>query len=188
MRKIIFSAFLLGFLALISWASNPSRAATSTHVITEGAWSVYMFDEGGQKVCFISGTPVSAKGNYTKRGEIFALVSERPAEGAQNVFSYRTGYTYDLKSPITLSVGSKNFTLYSSDSTPDTAWAASQDDDNAITAALSAGKTFVVKGRSARGSDTTDSFSLTGFKKALKASQSACKGDDKTEKETPKIN
>lgn len=177
---------ILALFAALMLLMGGSAQAASTHLKTEGAWSVYTFEEGGSKVCFISANPASAKGDYKKRGEIYAMVTERPADSARNIFSYKAGYTYDSKAPITLTVGSKTFTLYTTGSTPETAWAATQEDDNAITAALGSGKTMVIKGRSARGSDTTDSFSLNGFGKALQAAKDACASPKSTEKSAPR--
>ena len=47
-------------------------------------WSAYMFIENGNKVCYMISQPKAQEGNYTKRGKIYALVTNRPAEGTSS--------------------------------------------------------------------------------------------------------
>ncbi|MFO1120388.1 MAG: invasion associated locus B family protein [Rhodospirillales bacterium] len=46
--------------------------------------------------------------------------------------------------------------------------------DRAIVAAMKAGKAMIVRGTSARGTLTTDTYSLSGFSAALAAIDKAC--------------
>lgn len=160
---------LLSLLLIISFSA---QAGEPRLIGTYGDWSAYVFDENGSKVCYMASQPVKAEGDYTKRGEIFALVTHRPAEGTRNVFSYITGYTYKSGSDVVLTADGKRFVLFTQE---DTAWAPDAEMDSSIAKAIKAGSKMVVKGTSSRGTETTDTFSLKGSSSAHDAISKECK-------------
>lgn len=158
-------------LITLSFASS-AHAAEPKEIGTYGQWTAYTYTEGGSKVCYMASEPQTAKGNYSRRGDIFALITHRPAEKTKNVFSYITGYTYKTASDVSISIdGKRNFTLFTQD---DTAWTPDAESDNELAAAVQAGSKMVVKGTSSRGTLTTDTFSLSGSSKAYDAITKAC--------------
>lgn len=136
-----------------------------------GDWTAYKFMEGGNKVCYMASQPKTSKGNYSKRGDVFALVTHRPSENTKNVFSYITGYTYKPDSEVTLEIGSEKFSLFTDN---DRAWTQDDSADQALTDALRKGSKMVVKGVSSRGTQTTDNFSLKGTGGAYDAITKEC--------------
>ena len=54
------------------------------------------------------------------------------------------------------------------------AWLASTDDEAGFVGALKAGSQLVVKGTSGRGTETTDTYSLSGITAAMQAIDAAC--------------
>lgn len=149
----------------------PAQAAEPKLLATNGAWETYVVDEGGVKVCYIASEPTKDEGNYTRRGRIIALVTNRPVEGTRNVFSYIAGYPYKAGSDATLKIGDKTFTLFTQD---DTAWAPDAAVDDKIAEAMRAGSKMVVKGVSSRGTATVDTFDLTGSGAAHEAMSKEC--------------
>lgn len=162
--------FLLCLSALLM-LSAPALANEPKILSTHGNWTAYTFQEGNGTVCYMGSQPTKAEGNYTKRGEIFALVTHRPAENTKNVFSYIAGYDYKPGSEVTLTIDKETFNLFTH---KDMAWAKDTDTDNKITNALRKGSTVTVKGTSARGTATTDTFSLRGSGAAHDAINKAC--------------
>ena len=148
-----------------------AKASDPVLIGTYGDWSAYSFMENGKKVCYMASQPKTAIGNYTKRGDIFALVTHRPSEKTKNVFSYMTGYSYKSDSSVSLDISGRKFTLFTQG---DTGWAADAAADNSITAAIKGGSAMVVKGTSSRGTATTDSFGLSGSSKAYQEISKEC--------------
>jgi invasion protein IalB len=161
---------IFGVLALISVAPA-AFAAEPTPIATHGQWSAYVVEEGAAKVCYMYSEPTEDKGNYTRRGQINALITNRPAEGTKNVFSYIAGYPYKPGSDVTVKIGNETFTLFTQD---DTAWAPDAATDNKITEAMRKGSTMVVKGTSSRGTATVDTFDLKGSGAAHDAITKEC--------------
>ena len=163
-RKVIISSaiFLL---------CNSAQATEPKLLGEHGDWTAYMFMENNSKVCYMVSHPKKTSGNYTKRGDVFALITHRPAEKSKNVFSYIAGYSYKPGSEATVMVNNQNFRLFTQD---DSAWAPDEATDNKITDAIKRGSSLVVKGSSARGTETVDTFGLSGSSSAHKAISSEC--------------
>lgn len=168
-RQIIFIA-----LAIVVFPALTQQAVAAEPRLlgTYSDWSAYVFMEGDSKVCYMASQPSKAEGNYTRRGEVFALITHRPTEGTKNVFSYITGYPYKPGSDATVKIGSTNFTLFTQD---ETAWAADAAADNKIAATIKRGSKMVIKGTSGRGTLTTDTFGLKGSSAAHEAISKECK-------------
>lgn len=164
--------FLSSLLALFAFIiASPAQASEPKLLSTHGKWSAYSFMEGGNKVCYMASQPDKAEGNYTRRGDVYALITHRPSEGTKNVFSYIAGYPYKTDSSVDVKIGSRTFKLFTQD---DTAWAPTQAMDDDLAVAIRKGSRMVVKGTSRRGTLTTDTFSLAGSSKAYEAITKEC--------------
>ena len=155
-------------LGLVSFTS-PAFAKDAKQIGTYGNWTAYTYDEDGGKVCYMASTPSESKGDYTKRGTVYAMVTHRP--GARNVFSYLTGYTYAKGARVTLSIDGQPTILYGAD---DVAWAPNEEADAKLVTALQKGSKMKVEGASARGTATVDTYSLKGSGSAYAAISKEC--------------
>jgi len=154
------------FLPFQAYAGQPRLMAT------HGDWEVYVFFEDGKKVCYMASQPKFKEGNYSKRGEPFALITHRPSENTRDVFSYITGYTYKAGSEANVDIDGTAYALFTQD---ETAWAPDVETDRKLSRAIRDGSKMVVTGTSARGTFTTDTFSLSGSSKAYERISSECR-------------
>ena len=164
-----------GFFLVIMFAalgfSVVAQAAEPRLLRSYGDWDAYIFSEGAHKVCYMASRPKKEEGNYTRRGDVYALITHRPGEGTKDVFSYITGYNYKAGSGVTVSVGDKKFVLFTQDST---AWAPDAQSDTAIAKAVRAGSKMIVQGVSSRGTKTKDTFGLKGSSAAYERITQEC--------------
>lgn len=169
----MFRSLFFSFLALTAFLIFPTLAEASKPRLlgTFGDWRAYVFTENGNKVCYMASEPKTQVGNYTSRGDIFALVTHRPAEKTHDVFSYITGYPYKVGSEVSIAVNGRNYKLFTQD---ETAWAADAAADRALVQSIRQGSKMVVKGTSKRGTLTTDTFSLNGSGKAYSTITQEC--------------
>lgn len=160
-------------LALAALLASPAAAqeAEPDYVGTFRDWHVFTYEEGGNKVCYIVTQPTRAQGDYTARGAIFLLVTNRPAEDEQDVVSIITGYTYEPESEVEVSISNRQFQMFTLD---DTAWNYAGDDDRQMVQAMIAGSSMVAIGTSNRGTVTTDTYSLLGFTAARNQMVETC--------------
>lgn len=167
-----FRRSLLTITAIATFGFGATANAQAPELIGNyGDWAAYSFAENGNKVCYMVSQPKKAEGNYSKRGDVFALVTHRPGENTKNVFSYITGYTFKEGSDVTVNVNDERYTLFTQ---KDMAWTPDQSTDNKMTDALRKGSNMIVKGTSSRGTLTTDTFSLKGSGGAHDAISKAC--------------
>jgi hypothetical protein len=163
-----FSLAIFGVLLLL--IAVPALAADPEQVGKFGSWMAMKFDEEGSLACYTLSEPARKEGNYTRRGNVYVLVTHRPAKHSLGVVSFTAGYEYMPDSSVLIDIDGQSFTLFTQG---DTAWA--QDaDDSKIVEAMRLGKTMIVRGTSARGTDTVDTYSLLGFGKALQAINETC--------------
>lgn len=165
----IFCKLMAGWVLIA--LSQLVQASEPKLIDQHGDWAAYTFMENDNKVCYMVSQPKKSEGSYSKRGDVYALVTHRPAEKSKNVFSYIAGYSYKQGSDATVTVNNQKFRLFTQD---DSAWAPDEATDNKITDALKRGNSLVVKGVSARGTETTDTFGLSGSTAAYKAISAEC--------------
>jgi invasion protein IalB len=149
-----------------------AQAGQPRLIKTFSKWTAYVFIENDSKVCYMASRSNRATGNYSKRGEEFAIITHRPSEGTKNVFSYIAGYTYKPGSEATVDIDGQVFSLFTQD---DAAWAPDAETDEKLTEAIRKGSKMVVKGTSERGTETVDTFSLAGSGGAYDAISKECR-------------
>lgn len=152
-----------------------SGAALASEIKSLGAfkrWDAYYYTEAGAKVCYIASSPIKEEGDYTRRGEIFVLITHRPATKTRDVVSFQAGYAFKADAEVTATIdGETRFKLFTEG---DTAWAQDAKMDQAFVAAMQKGSRMVVLGLSKRGTKTKDTYSLAGFTASRRAINLAC--------------
>ncbi len=173
LRRGLFSIFGVALAALVAVSgTRPSLAQDELEYLgTHRDWHAFSFIENGSRVCYIASRPTRDEGNYTSRGDIFLLITHRPAENSRDVVSFITGYTYQPDSEVEVTIGSQQFRLFTNN---DTAWAYDADDDRRMVQAMISGTTMVVRATSNRGTRTTDTYSLLGFTAARNQINELC--------------
>ncbi len=161
----VFSTFMALVIAGTAHAEEPQLIGTFT------SWSAYKLIENGNKVCYMISKPVTDEGNYQRRGDIYALVTHRPAENTTNVFSYMAGYPYKGESEAGITIDGRKYSLFTHE---ETAWAPDSNTDKQLANAIQSGSQMVVNGVSTKGTETTDTYSLKGSTAAYKAISKEC--------------
>lgn len=136
-----------------------------------GDWTAFRSNDGNSTTCYIASQPKKAEGDYSQRGEIYALVSHRPAENRKNEVSIIAGYQFQPDSWVDVTIDDQAFRLFTQ---KDTAWTPDQLTDESMVQAMIKGRQMVVKGTSSRGTATTDTYSLKGFTTAYQSITETC--------------
>jgi hypothetical protein len=150
--------------------TKPPAAATGgaepTLIGQFGTWGAYSATPNGKKVCFALAKPASSKTNPPNRPRdpAYAFVSTRPAEKVSNEVSVMIGYTLKPGSESTLEVGGASYSMYTQG---DGLWIKNAAEEERMVEAMRKSADATVKGVSANGTETTDTFSLKGLSQAL---------------------
>ena len=139
-----------------------------------GTWGAYTATPNGRKVCFALAKPSSSKTNPPNRPRdpAYAFVSTRPAEKVVNEVSIMIGYVLKPGSESTLEVGGATYAMYTQG---DGLWIKNAAEEERMVDAMRKAPDVVIKGVSAKGTETTDTFSLKGFSQALDKLAQDCK-------------
>lgn len=160
-------AFLLGVLFSCS-----AYAADIEVLGSFDNWSAYSFNDGQDRVCYMATQPAKSQGKYSRRDDVFLIVTHRPNEKTFDVVNVVAGYTYKSTSKPQITIDkNKAIELKHYENT---AWAKNAEMDAKLVAEMKKGSQAVLLGTSARGTKTTDTFSLKGFSKAYETINQAC--------------
>jgi len=185
-RPLLLGAICLALLPMSATLAakkpkpKPSPAAASAPVAdpgpaktlgSVGSWTAYLAQNKAGKVCYLVGQAEKTEPAAMKRKPVMAMVTHRTEDDVSNVVSFDEGYPLNEDNDVIVEVGADKFPLFAKD---DTAWARTSDLDKTIVAALAKEKQAIVKGTPKKGHATTDTYSLSGFSKALALIDKAC--------------
>ena len=148
-------------------AAVPAAAAVQPQLLGQyGDWGAYMATPGGKKVCFALAKPASSQTNPANRPRdpSYMFVSSRPAEKVKDEVSIIIGYGFKPNSDATIDLGGTNFAMYTQN---DGAWIKNAAEETRLVDSMRKGADLVVKGTSARGTQSADTYSLKGLSQAL---------------------
>lgn len=168
MKKIL-SLTAFGFLFFLPIST--AEAAGFELIAQHGAWDVFADKQSNANVCYIGSKPIKDEGDYSRRGDIYVLVTLRKSEGYKDVVSFHQGYPLKSGRDVTASIGSASFKLFPSG---ETAWTYEESDDKKLVSLMKKGATMLVQAQSSRGTDTKDTYSLNGITAAYNAMRKAC--------------
>lgn len=152
--------------------SDPSEQAVLLGQF--GDWGAYTATPGGKKVCFALSKPTSAVTEPAGRNRdpSYAFVSTRPSEKVKNEVSVIVGYPQKAGHDATATIGSANYVMYTQN---DGAWVKNAAEEAQMVETMRKSANLVVKSESARGTKTTDTYSLKGVAEALDKVAAECK-------------
>ncbi|MFY9785354.1 MAG: invasion associated locus B family protein [Pseudolabrys sp.] len=139
-----------------------------------GEWGAYRATPGGKKICFALSKPTAATSEPSSRTRdaVYAFVSTRPSEKVRNEVSVIVGYPQKAGHDATAAIGSSTYPMYTQN---DGAWVKNAAEETQMVETMRRGSDLVVKSESARGTKTTDTYSLKGIAQALDRVAEECK-------------
>lgn len=134
-------------------------------------WYAVAYEDQGRMICYMVSRPLESEGDYTQRGAAYVQVTRRGGEPEPDVVSFEAGYPFQGGSELEVVIDGEAHRMFTKGAT---AWAYGTDGDRTLVQAMARGREMVVKGTSARGTLTTDTYSLLGFMAAQRAMTEAC--------------
>ena len=166
LQSLFLNKFIISFIFLFFFNLESKELAKFND------WSAFAEGEGKNLACMAVSKPKKAEGNYSRRGDVFAIVTHLPGQNKWNEFSIVAGYNYQPNSNPDVTIGDMKFQLFTSGSR---AWSFSPSEDEKIVKFLKNSMKMKVVGTSSRGTITSDTYSLVGFSKAYQKISEACK-------------
>ena len=166
LQSLFLNKFIISFIFLFFFNLESKELAKFND------WSAFAEGEGKNLACMAVSKPKKAEGDYSRRGDVFAIVTHLPGQNKWNEFSIVAGYNFQPNSNPDVTIGDMKFQLFTSGSR---AWSFSPSEDEKIVKFLKNSMKMKVVGTSSRGTITSDTYSLVGFSKAYQKISEACK-------------
>ena len=131
MFRLTISIAITAMWVIQSMLAAPASAQTPKPIGSYGDWQALTYEENGKPVCYVFTEPAKKEGQYTSRGQVYALVTHRPADKKLNVFTIISGYAFKEDSDAILEIGDQKFTLFTQEGM---AWANDEDDPKIVEA------------------------------------------------------
>jgi invasion protein IalB len=166
-------AFLGACVAAIALAPATSQAqqAQATQLGTFGDWAAYTTEASGSKLCYALSQPQRRLPENLNRDPGYLFVSFRPSENVSNEVAAVMGFpTQDNQTASGVIDG----TTFNFVTRGENAWVQDPAQEDDVVQAFVRGRSFELKVRSARGNDTTDVYSLSGFTAAMNRAKEEC--------------
>ncbi|MEE2693919.1 MAG: invasion associated locus B family protein [Pseudomonadota bacterium] len=172
MKQETLLPWLFILLIITSLLTSARAADVNKWLGTFQDWHARAYEEGARSGCYIVSKPKSEKGDYTKRGDVYILVSIGPGKKT-GIVTLHAGYPFKEDSEVKVDIDGSSQKLFTSN---EIAWAYEGQDQKFIER-MRIGKRMIVVGFSRRGTKTTDTYSLYGFTQAYETilSHDQCK-------------
>jgi invasion protein IalB len=154
-------------------AATPAPAAPSVPGAPQptllgqfGDWGAYTATPGGKKVCFALAKPANSSTSPPNRPRdpTYLFISSRPAEKVKDEVSIIFGYGLKPNADANVEVAGASYAMYTQ---ADGAWVKNAAEETRLVDAMRKGQDLTVKGTSAKGTASTDVYSLKGLPQAL---------------------
>lgn len=154
--------------------AKPAEAGKPVELGVFTDWGAYASTASGKKECFALSQPKSATTNPPgrPRDPAYFFVTTRPAENVKNEANIIVGYPLKPDSDVTVEIGSAKFAFYTKG---DGAWIRNAAEEARLIDQMRKSADVVVKGQSAKGTQSIDRYSLKGFADAAKRAADECK-------------
>lgn len=162
----MFVKTLVTAVAIVMAGTIGATAQSPTRMNQFEAWGAYSYDSENGKVCYVLSVPTQALPGDVNHGDNFFLISQRPGDRKSLEPQAMMGYQLREGSKVEATVGSDTFELFTRGNS---AWVEDPEREPALVSAMRAGATMTVKATSARGTDTSYTYSLSGVTAALDA-------------------
>ena len=134
-------------------------------------WESFVLLQEGNKICFAQSVPVIRAPKKLKRDGSRLFVSFRPSEKIKNEISVTNGYEFKFKSTVAAKTGKRSYDLFSKGRF---AWVADNEEETKLISTMKKASRLMIVGNSTKGTQTTDHYSMMGFKKAYNKAKKSC--------------
>jgi hypothetical protein len=166
---------LLGIATLLAVSALPAAADPANLLGVFGNWTAYSAGSGSTLTCFATSKPRATRPATAKRAAIYLMVSDWPGRKVKAEPQIIYGYQAKDGGPAALGVGGDKFVFFARNTGKDgSAWLQNLQQGPALSTALSNGVSAVASGTSAKGTKTSDTYSLAGYNDAMAKVHAVC--------------
>ena len=168
-QKFINSLYVSFIIILISFSAKSAEDLKSIGKFKE--WEAFTVTENNNKICFTQSIPILRAPKKFERNPSRLFISFRPAEDIKDEVSATSGYTFQKEKVVKAKTGKKTFAFFAQE---DFAWILDTEVEQKFIKAMKKASRVMIIGRTEKGKQTVDHYSLMGFTKAYNTAKKNC--------------
>ena len=168
-QKLINSLYISFIIILISFSARSAEELKSIGKFKD--WETFAVNENNNKICFAQSIPILRAPKKFERNPSRLFVSFRPTEDIIDEISATSGYTFQKEKIVKAKTGKKTFNFFAQENF---AWILDTEEEQKFIQAMKKASRVMIIGRTDKGKQTIDHYSLMGFSKAYNTAKKNC--------------
>ena len=168
-QKFINLLYISFIITLISFSARSAEDLKSIGKFKD--WETFTVTENDNKICFAQSIPILRAPKKFERNPSRLFITFRPSENMKDEVSVTSGYTFQKENIVKAKTGKKTYDFFSQE---DFAWILDTEEEQRFIKAMKKASRVMIIGRTEKGKQTIDHFSLMGFTKAYDTAKKNC--------------
>ena len=168
-QKFINSLYISFIIILISFSARSAEDLTSIGKFKD--WETFTVTENNNKICFAQSIPILRAPKKFERNPSRLFITFRPSEDIKDEVSATSGYTFQKEKIVKAKTGKKTYDFFSRE---EFAWILDTEEEQRFIKAMKKASRVMIIGRTEKGKQTIDHYSLMGFSKAYDTAKKNC--------------
>ena len=168
-QKFINILYVSFIIVLISFVAKSAEDLKSIGKFKD--WETFTVTENNSKICFAQSIPILRAPKKFERNPSRLFISFRPNENTKDEVSATSGYTFQEEKIVKAKSGKKTFDFFVQENF---AWIRDHEKEQKFIQAMKKASRVMIIGRTDKGKQTIDHYSLMGFSKAYNTAKKSC--------------
>ena len=168
-QKFVNLLYISFIIILISFSARSAEDLKSIGKFKD--WETFTINENNNKICFAQSIPILRAPKKFERNPSRLFISFRPTEDIKDEVSATSGYTFQKEKIVIAKSGKKTFDFFVQENF---AWILDTEEEQKFIQAMKKASRVMIIGRTDKGKQTIDHYSLMGFSKAYNTAKKNC--------------
>ena len=169
LQKLINSLYISFIIILISFSARSAEDLKNIGKFKD--WETFTVIENDNKICFAQSIPILRAPKKFERNPSRLFINFRPTEDIKDEVSATSGYTFQKEKIVKAKTGKKTYDFFSQE---EFAWILDTEEEQRFIKAMKKASRVMIIGRTEKGKQTIDHYSLMGFTKAYGTAKKNC--------------
>ena len=156
-------------IILISFSARSAEDLKSVGKFKD--WETFTVTENDNKICFAQSIPILRAPKKFERNPSRLFITFRPSEDIKDEVSATSGYTFQKERIVKAKTGKKTYDFFSQE---EFAWILDTEEEQRFIKTMKKASRVMIIGRTEKGKQTIDHYSLMGFTKAYNTAKKNC--------------
>ena len=167
--KFLNSFYISFIIVLISFPASYAQDLKSVGKFKD--WETFTATENNNKICFTQSIPILRAPKKFERNPSRLFISFRPTEDIKDEVSATSGYTFQKEKIVKAKTGKKTYDFFSRE---EFAWILETEEEQRFIKSMKKASRVMIIGRTEKGKQTIDHYSLMGFTRAYDTAKKNC--------------